>query len=93
MSFSPTRQIADLNQIHEELDQLFFNHQVEILKDNRPRAKVLFQAYGAALKAHLKEEEVKYSCPFTRKEPAPFGGATRKFLSKSTKKSGNGLIG
>jgi hemerythrin-like domain-containing protein len=57
MSLPPPKSLSGLNQIHRELDGLFFRHQTAVLKSDNAKAKALLRTYEGALMGHLNEEE------------------------------------
>ena len=49
--------ISDLNQIHREIDDIFFWHQSALLKNDFIAAKNLLTDYENIIMNHMREEE------------------------------------
>ncbi len=82
---SPPKSLLDLSNIHRELDELFFHHQVALLKPTRSNATRLLKTYEEALRCHLKEEE-EILLPLYSKRVAPIrGGDPDTFIQEHQK--------
>lgn len=57
MSSPSTKSLLDLNKLHQELDQLFFEHQVALLKGDFPKSRAMLKSFEKALFQHMKEED------------------------------------
>ena len=51
------RTITDLNQVHRQLEELFYRHQVALLQNHPTEAVELLQKYEKCVFHHMKEEE------------------------------------
>jgi iron-sulfur cluster repair protein YtfE (RIC family) len=85
MDLTAPKSLLDLNKIHQELDALFFRHQVAILKADWPQAGLPLKIYEEALMSHLKEEE-DILLPLYRERVTPIrGGDPEIFIQEHQK--------
>lgn len=71
------RKISDLNQVHQELDELFFEHQVAVLHCDCTAAKALLSSFEKGMALHMKEEnEILLPLYRDRAEPVRGGDST-----------------
>jgi iron-sulfur cluster repair protein YtfE (RIC family) len=75
------KSLIDLNQIHRELEELFFLHQAAILGSDYPAAKALFQDFEDGLLAHMREEE-EILLPLYRQRAKPVRGGDSDFFTQ-----------
>ncbi len=75
----------ELNQIHHQLDELFFQHQTELLKGDYLRAKALLKTFEEALLNHMKEEE-EILLPLYRERAANIRGGNSDLFNAEHKK-------
>ncbi len=92
MSPPPTNSLLDLNHIHQELDEIFFEHQKAVLSADGPRVLALFQAYENSPSEPPEGGGGNPKLPLYReKGRAPSGwGPWKSSAARSTKKSMNG---
>jgi iron-sulfur cluster repair protein YtfE (RIC family) len=57
MSSPSDKSLLDLNKLHQELDQLFFKHQVALLKGDFSRSMSMLKSFEKAIFQHMKEED------------------------------------
>lgn len=57
MASQNTKSLLDLNKLHQELDQLFFEHQVALLKGDFPHSRAVLKSFEKALLMHIREED------------------------------------
>ena len=79
------KNLTELNHIHEELDDIFFQHQVAILKNDYDRAKTLLRSYEEALYAHMKEEDEILLPIYQERAGELRGGNTENFIGEHKK--------
>jgi len=74
--------LSDLNHVHEELDDLFFDHQVAILHCDCNGAKTLLGRYERGLSIHMREEN-EILIPLYQERAVPTrGGDTTVFTGE-----------
>jgi len=79
------RSLSDLNQVHQELDDLFFRHQVAVLQCDGPKARDLLAAFERGSAVHMREEN-EILLPLYRERAASIrGGDTAVFLGEHDK--------
>ena len=69
----------DLVQYHEDLMELFFQHQKALLEKEVEVAKQHFQAYKKALERHIRDEEEVLMPVYEGQAKIPTGGDPRHF--------------
>jgi iron-sulfur cluster repair protein YtfE (RIC family) len=72
--------LLDLNKLHQELDQLFFEHQMALLKGEFPRSRNMLKAFERALLQHMKEED-EILLPIYRQRAAQIRGGDAEIFS------------
>ncbi len=85
MTTSPPKNLSDLNNIHKELDDLFFRHQVAVLKADGREARASLQTYAEGLRSHLKEEE-EILLPLYRERATPIRGGDPETFTQEHQK-------
>jgi hypothetical protein len=53
MASQPTKSLLELNKLHQELDQLFFEHQVALLKGDFSHSRTMLKSFEKALLQHI----------------------------------------
>lgn len=77
--------LLDLNNIHRELEELFFRHQEAVLKADAVLARTLLQTHEEALRSHLKEEE-EILLPLYRERVTPIRGGDPELFTQEHQK-------
>ncbi len=76
---------CDLLQLHQELDELFLEHQRALLRLDLDGAAVLLEQYEAELLAHIQDEETLMIPLYQQRAAAPIGAAAEIFLGEHEK--------
>jgi iron-sulfur cluster repair protein YtfE (RIC family) len=82
---STPQTLLELNQIHRELDCLFFIHQVAVLKCDCVKARNSLNAYEEALLHHMKEED-EILLPLYQQRAVSIRGGDSEIFSLEHKK-------
>ncbi len=69
-----------MNKLHHELDQLFFEHQVAMLKGDFTRSRSMLMSFEKALLQHMKEED-EILLPLYRQRAAQIRGGDAEIFS------------
>ena len=77
--------LSDLQGIHQELEALFYLHQVALLKSDYSSAKALLKEYEENLLMHMKEEE-DILLPLYRDRAEPVRGGDAETFTGEHKK-------
>ncbi len=85
MTESQSRTLLELNQIHQEIHDLFENHQVAILKGDYTQARAMLKTLGKALFNHMKEEDEILLPLYQQRAAQIHGGETEVFSSEHQK--------
>lgn len=75
----------DLLEVHRELDELFFQHQRALMRNEIERAEDLLAEYSRNLLAHMRDEEGVMLPIYEERVQAPVGGAVDIFISEHEK--------
>lgn len=76
---------SDLLILHQQLDDLFFEHQRALLRLDLDQASTLLETYEAKLLAHMRDEEQLMIPMYRERANAPVGGAAEIFLGEHDK--------
>ncbi|HEV8590013.1 MAG TPA: hemerythrin domain-containing protein [Pyrinomonadaceae bacterium] len=76
---------SDLLQLHQELDELFLEHQRALLRLDLDRASQLLEQYEEELLAHIQDEETLMIPLYQQRAAAPIGAAAEIFLGEHEK--------
>ena len=76
---------SDLLQLHEQLDELFVEHQRALMRLDLDRAEALLNKYQAELLAHIRDEEELMIPLYRKRAAAPIGAAAEIFLGEHEK--------
>ncbi len=76
---------SDLLMLHQQLDELFLEHQRALLRLDLDRASTLLEAYEAELLAHMRDEEELMIPMYRERAEAPVGGTAEIFLGEHDK--------
>jgi iron-sulfur cluster repair protein YtfE (RIC family) len=79
------KSLSDLLTLHQQLDELFFEHQRALLRLDLDRASAMLNAYEAELLAHIRDEEELMIPLYRERVNAPVGGAAEIFLGEHDK--------
>src|SRR5579859_714086 len=80
------RSFVQLNRIHRQLGDVFFQHQRALLENDLSKARALWKIYETALSAHLNEEnKILFPLYRDRVVPPPRGGAPDNFTGEHQK--------
>ncbi len=79
------KSFSDLLTLHQQLDELFFEHQRALLRLDLDRASAMLNAYKAELLAHIRDEEELMIPLYRERVNAPVGGAAEIFLGEHEK--------
>jgi iron-sulfur cluster repair protein YtfE (RIC family) len=85
MTEPQSKTLLDLNHIHHQLDELFLQHQVALLKGDYVQAKNILKTFEEALFNHIKEEE-EILLPLYRQRTAQIRGDDAEIFSAEHKK-------
>jgi iron-sulfur cluster repair protein YtfE (RIC family) len=85
MSSQPVKSLLDLNKLHHELDQLFFEHQVALLKGDFSRSRAMLKPFEKALLQHMKEEDEILLPLYRQRADQIQGGDAEIFLGEHVK--------
>ena len=76
---------SDLLVLHQQLDELFVEHQRSLLRLDLEAACDALQAYEAELLVHMRDEEELMIPLYRERAEAPVGGAAEIFLGEHDK--------
>lgn len=77
--------LVDLNNVHRQLDEIFFHHQVAIFKCDCNGAKAFLDSFETGLSIHMKEEN-EILLPLYQERAVPIrGGDTAVFFGEHEK--------
>jgi len=79
------KSFSDLLELHQQLDELFLEHQRALLRLNLARATELLDQYARELLAHIRDEEALLMPLYQERVTAPTGGATEIFFGEHEK--------
>jgi hemerythrin-like domain-containing protein len=79
------KSFSDLLRLHQQLDELFFEHQRALLRLDVKQASTLLETYKAELLAHMRDEELLMLPLYRQRANAPVGGAAEIFLGEHDK--------
>ena len=79
------KSFSDLLKLHQQLDELFFEHQRALLCLDLNRASRMLNGYEANLLAHIHDEEELMIPLYRERAKAPVGGAAEIFLGEHDK--------
>ena len=79
------KSFSDLLTLHQELDELFFEHQRALLRLDLDRASTMLETYEAELLVHMRDEEELMIPLYRERADAPVGGAAEIFLGEHDK--------
>ncbi len=82
---APPASLMALMDRHGRLDALFFSHQNALLDRDPAGAAGALEKYGAALEAHMSEEETHILPLYAVRAPQPPGGGVQMFLDEHRK--------
>jgi hemerythrin-like domain-containing protein len=85
LSTSQPQTFADVNRIHEELNDLFYRHQKALLQGDYRQARRLMDLYEESSLAHMKEEE-EILLPLYRQRATPIQGGDPEFFIQEHQK-------
>jgi len=80
-----TNSFTDLLRLHQQLDQMFLEHQRALLRLDMHRAATLLQTYEVELLAHMRDEESLMLPLYRQLVNPPVGGAAEIFLGEHDK--------
>ena len=72
-------------ELHQRLDELFLEHQRELIRLDLDRAESALDEYAAALLAHIRDEEMFMIPLYSERVSAPPGGTVEIFLGEHDK--------
>ena len=75
----------DLLDLHRELDELFFQHQLALMRLDIDRAEELLTRYGRDLLTHMRDEEEVMLPIYGERVKPPVGGAVEIFIGEHEK--------
>ena len=76
---------SDLLMLHQQLDDLFFEHQSALLHLDLGHASTLLEAYETELLEHIRDEEELLIPLYRERVEAPVGGSAEIFLGEHDK--------
>src|SRR5215510_4427576 len=76
---------SDLLELHQQLDELFLEHQRALMRLDLNRAASLLDEYEAQLLAHIRDEEDLMIPLYQQRAAAPIGAAAEIFLGEHEK--------
>jgi hemerythrin-like domain-containing protein len=79
------KSFSDLLELHQQLDELFLEHQRALLRLDLARAAELLDRYAGELLAHIRDEEALLMPLYQERVTAPTGGATEIFFGEHEK--------
>lgn len=79
------KSFSDLLMLHQQLDELFVEHQRSLLRLDLRAANDALLAYEAELLAHMRDEEELMIPLYHERAKAPIGGAAEIFLGEHNK--------
>jgi hemerythrin-like domain-containing protein len=80
-----TVSFSDLLRVHQQLDDLFLEHQRALMRLDLSRAASLLGEYEAQLLAHIRDEEDVMIPLYRQRAAAPIGAAAEIFLGEHDK--------
>lgn len=80
-----TISFSDLLTLHQQLDDLFLEHQRALMRLELDRAASLLDEYESQLLAHIRDEEELMIPLYQRRAAAPIGAAAEIFLGEHAK--------
>ena len=79
------KSFSDLLVLHQELDELFFEHQRALLRLALDQSAAMLEIYERQLLAHIRDEEELLMPLYRERVKAPVGGAAEIFLGEHDK--------
>ena len=79
------KSFSDLLGLHQQLDELFLEHQRALLRLDLDRAATLLETYEAELLTHMRDEEELMIPLYRERAIAPVGGTAEIFLGEHDK--------
>ena len=79
------KSFSDLLGLHQQLDELFLEHQRALLRLDLDRAATLLETYEAELLTHMRDEEELMIPLYRERATAPVGGTAEIFLGEHEK--------
>lgn len=76
---------SDLLDLHQQLDELFLEHQRALMRLDLDRAASLLDEYESQLLAHIRDEEDLMIPLYQQRATAPIGAAAEIFLGEHEK--------
>src|SRR5262245_50993587 len=76
---------SDLLELHQQLDELFLEHQRALVRLDLNRAASLLEKYETQLLAHIRDEEGLMIPLYQQRAAAPIGAAAEIFLGEHEK--------
>jgi len=76
---------SDLLELHQQLDELFLEHQRALVRLDLNRAASLLEKYETQLLAHIRDEEDLMIPLYQQRAVAPIGAAAEIFLGEHEK--------
>src|ERR671929_3361 len=76
---------TDLLDLHQRLDELFFEHQRALMRLDLNRAASLLEEYEGQLLAHIRDEEELMIPLYQQRTAAPIGAGAEIFLGEHEK--------
>ena len=80
-----TKSFSNLLRLHQQLDELFFDHQRALLRLDLKAATAALEAYETRLLAHMRDEEGLMIPLYRKRVEAPVGGTAEIFLGEHDK--------
>ena len=85
MTNMKTTSFSDLLGLHQQLDELFLEHQRALMRLDLDRAASLLDEYETQLVAHIRDEERLMIPLYKQRAAAPIGAAAEIFLGEHEK--------
>jgi hemerythrin-like domain-containing protein len=79
------KSFSDLLQLHQQLDELFFEHQRALIRGDLDTALDRLEAYESELLDHIWDEEEVLIPIYAARVKAPVGGSAEIFLNEHRK--------
>ena len=79
------KNFSELLTLHQELDELFFEHQRALLRLDLKTAGAALEAYEIELLAHMRDEEEVMIPLYRERAGAPLGGTAEIFVGEHDK--------
>jgi hypothetical protein len=76
---------VDLLRLHQQLDEIFYQHQRALLRRDLSSASLFLEEYEAQLIAHIRDEEELMIPLYRERVEAPVGGAAEIFVGEHEK--------